>query len=121
MSAGGNNYNFGDIVNMHGGSGNYGIVKGQTTPGTTPSEPPALEAAVRELLVLVHELRDQVSPLNARTIDDSVSAIDGDAGAPPEDRHRALLAVAGIAATVGTVGEPVLEAVNRILELLGVK
>lgn len=40
MSAGGNNYNFGDIVNMHGGSGNYGIVKGQTTPGTTPSEPP---------------------------------------------------------------------------------
>lgn len=50
-----------------------------------------------------------------------MSAIDGDAGAPPENRHRALLAVAGIAATVGTVGEPVLEAVNRILELLGVK
>ncbi|WP_405390564.1 hypothetical protein OG596_23550 [Streptomyces sp. NBC_01102] len=121
MSADGNNYNFGDIVNMHGGTGNYGIVKGRTTPGTTPSAPPALEAALRELLLLVQELRDQVSPLNARTIDDSVTAIDGDTGTPPEERHRALLAVAGIAATVGTVGEPVLEAVNRILELLGVK
>jgi len=37
----------------------------------------------------------------------------------PQERHRALMAVAGIAATVGTLGQPVLEAVNRILRLVG--
>jgi len=46
-------------------------------------------------------------------------ALTTDPGAAPQERHRALMAVAGIAATVGAVGQPALEAVNRILGLLG--
>ncbi|POX53428.1 hypothetical protein C3488_05450 [Streptomyces sp. Ru72] len=40
---------------------------------------------------------------------------------PPDvsSRHRALTAVAGIAATAAAVGAPVPEAVNRVLGLLG--
>ncbi|GGV78026.1 MULTISPECIES: hypothetical protein [Streptomyces] len=39
-------------------------------------------------------------------------------GVPPQQRHRALTAVAGIAATVGAVGRPVAEAVDRVLSLI---
>lgn len=78
-----------------------------------------MEAAIRELVGLVGELRAQVPSASARAIDDSLPDITAGPAAAPRERHRALMAVAGIAATVGTVGRPVIEAVNRILGLLG--
>ena len=117
----GDSYHFGDRVDINGGAGHIGVVKGNVTQGAAPQASADLAAAIRELLVQVERLRGQVSSVTAQAIDDSLADIDGQAGAPPEERHRALMAVAGIAATVGAIGLPVLEAVNRILELLGVR
>lgn len=114
----GDSYHFGDNVTMHGGTGNTGIVKNQGTAGGPAAVPPALQEAVDELRRLVEGLREQVPAASAQAIDDCLPDITADAGAPPQ-RHRALMAVAGIAATIGAVGQPVLEAVNRILGLLG--
>ncbi|MES9506797.1 hypothetical protein ABWJ92_10345 [Streptomyces sp. NPDC000609] len=118
----GDSYYFGDNVNMHGGRGNTGIVKNQAVPANTAAVSPALQSAIEELLQLVEELRDRVPPASAQAIDESLGDISADDdAAPPQDRHRALMAVAGIAATVGVVGQPVLDAVNKILDLLGAR
>ncbi|MFF8591544.1 hypothetical protein ACF061_08835 [Streptomyces sp. NPDC015220] len=114
----GDNYYFGDSVTMNGGRGNTGMVKNQAPPAAE-SASPELEAAVRELVELVRELRAGVPSASARAIDDSLPDITADPAVPPQERHRALMAVAGIAATVGAVGQPVVEAVNRVLALLG--
>ncbi|WP_327354402.1 hypothetical protein [Streptomyces sp. NBC_01304] len=119
MSGGGTHNYYGDNVNMHGGTGNVGMVKNQSAPAQ--AVPDGLEQAVRELVLLIQELRGQVPEASAQAIDDSLPAITADGSAQPQQRHGALMAVAGIAATVGAVGQPVLEAVNRVLELLGVK
>ncbi|MDQ0599857.1 hypothetical protein QF037_004202 [Streptomyces canus] len=111
----GDHYYFGDNVNMHGGMGNTGIVKHQVPAADTAS----LVDAVAELRGLIESLRDQVPAASAQALDDSLPAIRADASALPQDRHRALMAVAGIAATIGAVGQPVLEAVNRVLGLIG--
>lgn len=111
----GNHY-CGDNVNMYGGHHNTGMVKKQTGPAVPAS--PELQAAVRELHDLVRELRAQAPPASARAIDESLPEITAEAGAPVNERHRALMAVAGIAATVGAIGQPVIEAVNKILALL---
>ncbi|MFD7619699.1 hypothetical protein [Streptomyces sp. NPDC059802] len=117
----GDSYYFGDNVNMHGGRGNTGIVKNQAVAADAAAVSPALQSAVEELLQLVEELRDRVPPASAQAIDESLADISTDDGTPPQDRHRALMAIAGIAATVGVVGQPVLDAVNKILELLGAR
>ena len=113
----GDNYYFGDNVSMHGGFGNTGIVKNHAAPAGTEASP-ALEAAIRQLVELVQELRAQVPPASAQSIDDCLPDITTAPGTQPQ-RHRALMAVAGIAATVGAVGQPVVEAVNSVLALLG--
>ncbi|WP_405686119.1 hypothetical protein [Streptomyces sp. NBC_00057] len=104
----GNNIH-GDNVNMYGGTGNTGIVKHQS---------PALPEAIGELVRLLQELRGELAPASAQVVDDSLSAITSDTSAPQE-RHRALIAVATIAATVGALGQPVADAVNKVLGLLG--
>ncbi|MFF7732374.1 MULTISPECIES: hypothetical protein [unclassified Streptomyces] len=109
----GNNYHYGDSVTMHGGSGNTGIVK-NGSPGDTD---PALRLALAQLIREVQELRDQLPQPSAQLIDDSLPVLAADA-APPQERHRALLAVAAIAAAVGSVGQPVAEAANRILQMV---
>ncbi|MFC8871125.1 hypothetical protein ACFUAC_26295 [Streptomyces sp. NPDC057148] len=114
----GDNYYFGDSVSMHGGFGNTGIVKNQAAPAGAEASP-ALEAAIQQLVELVGELRAQVPPASAQSIDDCLPDIAAPTGVEPQQRHRALMAVAGIAATVGAVGQPVVEAVNSVLALLG--
>ncbi|WP_435611611.1 hypothetical protein [Streptomyces sp. bgisy159] len=114
----GTNYYYGDNVNMHGGSGNTGMIKNQAPAPAAPASP-ELQAAVQELLDLLSELRPRIPAASAQALDDSVPGITADPAAPAQERHRALLAVAGIAATVGAVGQPIVEAVNRVLELLG--
>jgi len=107
----------GDTVNMYGGTNNTGIVKNQYSGAAQPA-PQALLEGIEELSRLLQDLRDQVSPATVQVIDDSLPVISSQASAPQE-RHRALIAVATIAATVGALGQPVVEAVNRVLELLG--
>ena len=101
---------------MHGGHQNIGMIKNQPVSAAPAS--PELRAAVGELLDLVRELRTRVPSASVRAIDDCLPGITIDAVAPAQEWHRALMAVVGIAATVGTVGRPVLDAVNKILELL---
>ncbi|MGW6903750.1 hypothetical protein [Streptomyces sp. NPDC054940] len=115
----GDSYHFGDSVTMHGGQRNVGIDKRQTVSGDAAPASAEMLSAVQELLRLVEELRAQVPAASAQAIDDSLPAIGPDAAVPAQDRHRALMAIAGIAATVGAVGQPVLEAVNKLLGLLG--
>ncbi|MFD5395573.1 hypothetical protein ACFWJW_15275 [Streptomyces sp. NPDC127097] len=118
MSGGGQHYYFGsgDHVTLHGGTGNLGIDK-RVTPAAEPA--PAVQEALRELLALVQELRDQVPQAGAEALDDSLPALRAEADVPQQERHRALYAVAGIAATFGTLGVPIVEAVNKVLGLLG--
>ncbi|WP_406183837.1 hypothetical protein [Streptomyces sp. NBC_01006] len=117
----GDSYYFGRTVNMHGGTHNTGMVNHDPESAAACPADPALAEAVRELVALLEELREQVPPLTARSIDDALPALSADSGAaPPEERHRALMAVAGIAATVGAIGQPVLDAVRAVLELLAV-
>ncbi|WP_408057766.1 hypothetical protein OG542_16910 [Streptomyces violaceus] len=108
------NYHFGDNVNMHGGSGNTGIVK---NGATGDSLDPTLRRAMAELLQGVRELREQLPQPSAQLIDESLPVLSADA-VPQEERRRALMAVAAIAAAVGAVGQPVAEAANRILQML---
>ena len=112
----------GDHVTMHGGSGNVVGVE-RVVDRITPVEeqPQAVQEALRELLALVRELRAQVPPVSAGALDDSLPALRAEADVQPQERHRALLAVAGIAATIGALGVPVIEAVNKVLELMGAK
>ncbi|MFE6741967.1 hypothetical protein [Streptomyces tubercidicus] len=106
----------GDHVTLHGGSGNVGIDK-RVTPA--PDLAPAVQEALRELLSLVQELRAQVPQAGAVALDDSLPALRAEANVPQQERHRALYAVAGIAATFGALGVPIVEAVNKVLALLG--
>lgn len=107
----------GDIVNMYDGSRNVGIIKNQYGVPAQPT-PPELTEAIDRLTQLLAELRGQVTPGTAQVLDDSLPVIVSGESAPQE-RHRALIAVATIASTVGALGAPTVEAANRLLELLG--
>lgn len=113
----GNSYHFGDAVTMYGGRGNTGITKTATSDSRTSSL--ALQGAIQELVELTEQLRAVVSSANATTIDVSLANVTPGAAVEPEERHRALMAIAGIAATVGALGQPVLDAVNKVLALFG--
>ncbi len=108
----------GDHVTMHGGSGNVGIDKRVVAAQALPQD---VQEALREVLILVQALRAQVPPVSAGALDDSLPALRAEADVPPRERHRALLAVAGIATTIGSLGVPVIEAVNKVLTLMGAK
>ncbi|MGW6689562.1 hypothetical protein [Streptomyces sp. NPDC054961] len=118
-------HHFGDNVTVNG-SHNIGIVKNHS-PNVSPSATPALDGQIEALRRMLLELRAQVEPASARSIDRNLPAI---ASGPAEEtaaaegdfeerRHSALMAVAGIAAVAGEIGVPILAAVNAILRLLG--
>ncbi|WP_328383463.1 hypothetical protein OHS81_07030 [Streptomyces sp. NBC_00400] len=111
----GDNYYFGDSVTMKNGRENIGMVK-NTGPAATD---PELRSAMTELTTQLRHLRAEVSPLGAQTIDESLPVLAPDAVVQPQVRTRALMAIAGVAATAGALGAPIVEAVNRILQLLG--
>ncbi|RVU22403.1 hypothetical protein EOT10_23545 [Streptomyces antnestii] len=112
----GDNYHVGDKVIMNGGTNNKGIVK---NAAPTAAMGPELASAIAALTEELRLLRAQVSPLGAQTIDESLPVLAPDAVVQPQARTRALMAVAGVAATAGALGVPIVEAVNRILQLLG--
>ncbi|KOV70744.1 hypothetical protein [Streptomyces sp. MMG1121] len=111
------NYYYGDNVNMYGGQGNQGIVKNHGVPGAGQQDP-ALVAALAELHSLIAALRAQVPAPSAQLLDESLPAVSPDAAVPAQERHRALMAIAGIASTVGAVGQPVAEAVRAIIGMI---
>ncbi|MFB7466367.1 hypothetical protein ACFCZ1_23235 [Streptomyces sp. NPDC056224] len=112
---GGNHY--GDIVNMNQGSGNTGIVKNQF-PAVAPQLPADQREAIAELIRLLQELRGQLPPAAVETVDGSLRTISS-AGSTPQERHGALMTVAGVAAVIGPLAQPVVDAVQAILRLLG--
>ncbi|GEB58749.1 hypothetical protein [Streptomyces gardneri] len=113
---GGNNYG-GDQVNIFGGEGHTGIVHHHAGP----QQQPTLEEALRTVVELMRVLRAEVPPEDRGSFDDALPVLAADEDAtPPPVRRRALLTVAGIAALLGTVGTPLLDAARAALELLGV-
>ncbi|WP_217170116.1 hypothetical protein [Streptomyces sp. AC512_CC834] len=111
----GDSYHVGDNVTMIGGMKNTGMVK---NAAPAPADP-ELRSAIVALTELLRDLRPRVSPVGAQTIDDSLPLLAPDAVVQPQARTRALMAVAGVAATAGALGVPIVEAVNAILQLLG--
>ena len=113
----GDHYHIWDSVTMHGGTNNTGIVKNSAPTALDPE----LRSATEALTTQLHRLRAEVSPPGARTIDEALPVLAPDAVVEPQARHRALLAVAGVAATAGALGAPIVDLVNGILQLLGVQ
>jgi hypothetical protein len=116
----GNHYYHGDAVNITGGRGHTGIVKNQgVQAGAAAEVTPALLAAIAALHQLAVQLREQVPAASAQVIDDSLPSLTADPSVEPQERHRALMSLAGVAGMVGAIGQPVGEAVTRVTELLG--
>jgi hypothetical protein len=105
---GGNSYHYGDNVTVNG-TQNVGIIKYQSPP---------VQDALRDLLPRIEELRAHLTPESTRVLDEALPVLAAETGAPAQ-RQRALIAVATIAAAVGALGQPVVDAVNGILALLG--
>ncbi|WP_225798995.1 hypothetical protein [Streptomyces sp. NK15101] len=101
----GDNY-YGDVVNMHGGHGNRGIVHYHSSP--------EVERLLAEVLARVEELRGQVAPEVAEELDGATAAL-----AVPQTRQGGLAVLRAVAATVGGVGQPLLDAVLAVQQLLG--
>ncbi|MGW4652466.1 hypothetical protein [Kitasatospora sp. NPDC004289] len=109
------NDHFGDKIVLNNGSGNIGKV---VHHHATAADPPELARALAALAGQLREIRELLGPLDAEVVAETLAVIEQPAP-PAQERRRALLAVAGIAATVGAVGAPVAEAVQRVLALLG--
>ncbi|MFF6775444.1 hypothetical protein ACFY8W_18010 [Streptomyces sp. NPDC012637] len=119
MTNGGNHY-YGNTVNMHGGSGNTGMVFNQgSATGENAAAADELTRAVGELVRLLQELRPQLSAQDAQAVDASLPAITGEEEAEPAQRRQALMTVLGIASLAETVGQPVAAAIRAVLGLLG--
>ncbi|TXS19552.1 hypothetical protein EAO70_11790 [Streptomyces sp. adm13(2018)] len=100
------------MVNMAGGQGNVGINYG--TVGTPDDR---LRVAVEELTRLLQGLRPHLSPEQAQTVDEALPELTPDRAALRQ-RGLVLASVAQIAAAVGTVGQPVVDALGRLIALL---
>ncbi|KQX09391.1 hypothetical protein ASC82_26070 [Streptomyces sp. Root431] len=114
---GGAHHGSGDMVNIFGGEGHAGIVHHHGGPPPQPT----LEEALRTVVELMRVLRAEVPPEDRGSFDDALPVLAADEAATASPvRRRALLTVAGIAAMLGTVGTPLLDAARAALELLGV-
>ncbi|MFE3600720.1 hypothetical protein ACFXP3_19215 [Streptomyces sp. NPDC059096] len=102
----------GDSVTQFGNF-NIGIIKSQG--------PVDARAAHQQMINAAWELRNHVPDADRALIDDSLSVINHDG---PVDRQRfrqALAGIGGVAALVGGAGAPVIEAISRLMEALGLQ
>jgi hypothetical protein len=106
---------YGPVANVNGGQGNVGFNYG-TVGGPAPD--PELRAAVEDLTRTLADLRRHLTPEQDRTVEEALPALTPDRAALRE-RGLVLASVAQIAAAVGAVGEPVVNAVGRLIALLG--
>ncbi|MGW4705522.1 hypothetical protein [Streptomyces sp. NPDC004285] len=95
----------GDVVNMHGGQGNQGIVHHHASPD--------LERALAVVLQRVEELRGSLPAGALESVDGATTDL-----AVPDRRGGALQVLQAVAATVGGIGQPLLDSVRAALELL---
>ncbi|MFJ3906623.1 hypothetical protein [Streptomyces sp. NPDC090025] len=112
----------GPVVNMNGGQGNIGINYGTNVVGSVPADDTALRTAVAELTALLQELRGDLAPDQTRVVDDALPALAPDRTpdrAALRERGLMLASLAQIAAAAGAVGQPVADALGRLLALLG--
>ncbi|GAA2733824.1 hypothetical protein [Streptomyces nogalater] len=105
---------YGPVANVNGGQGNVGFNYGTVGAAADPE----LRAAVAELTRGLAELRRHLTPEQDRTVEEALPALTPDRAALRE-RGLLLASIAQIAAAVGTVGEPVVTAVGRLIALLG--
>jgi hypothetical protein len=77
------------------------------------------QVSFRELTVAVNALRGQVHPADRQTIDESLRSIGTGANIERPTLRQALSRLAGIAAVVGEVGAPVVEAVRKVSSAFG--
>ncbi|MEU3395982.1 DUF5955 family protein [Streptomyces filamentosus] len=110
--SGDHHHYFGDVVNMRDGQGNQGIVHHHA-----PAAPVTREQALRAVRELAEALRTELPEPDRQALDEELAALGGSGEGPP--RRRTLLAIAGIAASVGALGQPLLDSVRAALELLG--
>ncbi|AJF65931.1 hypothetical protein [Streptomyces vietnamensis] len=96
---------YGDVVNMHGGTNNQGIVHHHASPD--------LERALADVLARIEELRGQVEPEVAERLDGASAGL-----AVPQARRGGLVLLRDLAVTVGAIGQPLLDSVRAALELL---
>ncbi|EYT79713.1 hypothetical protein CF54_29715 [Streptomyces sp. Tu 6176] len=108
---------YGDVVNVNGGEKVVGINHGTVFHHDGTGQDAQLRAAVTDLTRLLDSLRPALTPDQARTVDDALPALTPDRTALRE-RGMILAHVSQIAATVGEVGRPVMEALGRLLALL---
>ena len=106
--------NYGPVVNMNDGHGNVGINYGTVGDG----QDDRLRAAVEELTRLLQGLRPHLTPEQAQTVEEALPELTPDRAALRQ-RGLVLASVAQIAAAVGAVGQPVVDAVGQLLALLG--
>ncbi|MEV6806164.1 hypothetical protein [Streptomyces sp. NPDC051132] len=109
---------YGDVVNVNGGEKVVGINHGTVVHHDGTAQDTGLQAAVTDLTLLLEDLRPALAPDQARTVENALPALTPDRAALRE-RGMILASVAQIAATVGEVGRPVMEALGRLLALLG--
>jgi len=105
------NYHYGDTINQYG-ERNIGKISSQA-----PTDP---RAALLEIIRMAQELRGQVSVADCQVIDESVEVLSHRDTVNQGSLRRALGNIAGIAALVGEVGVPVIEAVRKVVTALGV-
>jgi hypothetical protein len=116
----GSNYHYGDSVT----NTNYGSQNVQFGPNShmrvTNSQGSAdTTAALREMVMLIQELRAQVTPADRQALDESASVLRQGERAEPGVLRRAVGTVIGIATLAGSVGGPALDAALKVKELLG--
>ncbi|WP_052849566.1 hypothetical protein [Streptomyces avicenniae] len=110
----GGDMHFGDNIHINGGSHHIG--KQEITYGGTDDR--AVRDALALLLIRVDELRERLPGASGAVVDASLPAV-ADVGALPAERAAAARTVAGIAAAIGAVGTPVVEAANALIALFG--
>lgn len=109
---------YGDVVNVNGGEKVIGINHGTVVHNDGTTQDAELRAAVAELTDLLNDLRPALTPDQDQTVAGALPALTPDRDALRE-RGMILASVSQIAATVGEVGRPVVEALGRLFALLG--
>lgn len=106
----GDNYHYGDQVNQIGNH-NIGIIKQEA------ADP---QAALHEMIKAVEVLRGTVSSDDRAMIDESMQVVRSGDDADKGRLRAALRNIAGVAAMVGQVGVPVIEAIRGVMKAFGI-
>lgn len=104
-------YHYGDEVTMYGDH-NIGMIKNQAS-----ADP---RAVLQEMIKAVQVLRGQVSAADRQVIDESMATVGKADQVEKGTLRRALADIAGIAAVVGQVGVPVIDAVRKVMAAFGI-